>query len=123
MVLAYARNYAAERQGRWTDEASMQETDLSNHVSDRRAARNRVGPIVILLFVPVLFFSGIPGVHGGGFGTRAALVMSLLSAPVGLLTVIWGLPNRRHSFGWWFSRLYLSACGLALLFAWYDLST
>jgi len=68
----------------------MQETDLSNHVSDRRAARNRVGPIVILLFVPVLFFSGIPGVHGGGFGTRAALVMSLLSAPVGLLTVIWG---------------------------------
>lgn len=90
---------------------------------DGDSSRSRIGPLLILAFAPALFFSGIPGVHGGGFGTAAAVFMSLLSVPVGIGTMIWGLSTRRGSAGWWFLRLYLAACVLAVALASYDLST
>jgi hypothetical protein len=90
---------------------------------EQPAPRSRIGPALILLSAPLLFLSGIPGVHGGGFGTGAALFMSLLCVPVGVLTMIWGLSTRPRSSGWWFTRGYLLACGVAIALAWYDLAT
>jgi hypothetical protein len=101
----------------------MREPELQDQVSDGEPSRIRTGPALILLFAPILFFTGILGVHGGGFGTAAAIMMSLVSAPVGLVALIFGLPDRRYSWGWWFTRLYLSACGAAMLLACYDLRT
>jgi hypothetical protein len=87
------------------------------------APHSRIGPTLILLSAPLLYIGGILGAHGGGFGTGAALFMSLLCLPVGLLTMIWGLSTRPRSFGWWFTRGYLLACAVTLALAWYDLAS
>jgi hypothetical protein len=91
--------------------------------TEGRPSTSRTGPALILLFVPFLLLAGIMGVHGGGRGTAVALVMSLISVPVGALTMIWGLSTHRRSFGWWFVRVYLLACSVALALAVYDLTT
>jgi hypothetical protein len=83
--------------------------------------RRRSAALAIFSAVPILYFLGIAGVHGGGFATAVALAMALISVLVGLAVAIFGLSPTGRSRGWWFIRVYLALCVLVGVAAAWDL--